>query len=1141
VQPLTLHLQGLHSFRKPTRIDLDRLGEHGLFGVFGPIGSGKSTLLDAMTLALYGQIDRLTGRSKRGILNHQSRRCEVRFRFRLGDTVWETQRAYRRGKDDNPIRVHSRLTRVQGADLAVVADKEREVNQRVEDLLGLSAADFMRAVVLPQGRFMQFLQLQGSDRRRMLQRIFHLEAFGEGLRSRVKRESTEVDARLQRVLGELDGLGVATPEAVTDAEATWRTAEAEATRLATVETEQRARLEALQAAAAHHRRRQEAVQALARHEEHADAHTASRAALTTARAARPLRALGDESDAARQAKDAAHTVRQDAERAHDTAQQAQKDALAARAALLEQAQDRPDPALARRTLQDALAQQETLAETLAALADLERRATRVQRRLRDDDTTLDRLERELEELVAERTTARARFAELAVPGDLRQRMQRAEQNRVLLETARERAQALGDALRATRASLDGATQELRRAEAALASGIARRGRLQRTTTALAIQEDALDPLRADLEGLVRTGHLARLATARSTAARAEQELMAAVAAANVARANRDEVENTAIERPILAGILAAHLEGPCEVCGSTDHPAPAASRTMDELLAVIDARSQARAEHTAADARLERAEAEVERARDAAERLSEDLPMRLGTSDPEAIQAMITRLEVASRTLRRGRERTAAQLRALEGPLAEARDLVAAATSRAEALTRRQEQDERELHASKAQEGRAWGAMMDALGDDTLFDLPRILATIQANDAERERLEPALGAVEKALDQVQTKWERRRAARAERRAEEAQIATEREGLEGRRRQLAEALAPYAGRALARELEELERTVQAERQAMDQAQTAVEDTTRAFLRATDARAAARAQATAAERRLERAEAALHTALAAAGVADVPALADTLPGADLDALEAELRAWETERTALQRAVAELDRTDHPVVSEEELAEARQAFDATVTERRAADDARVRAAEQHRRLSANAARHDVLEGQRAALSERASRLGELHRLLRGDRFVEYVANDHLADLVREASAHLGRLTRTRYALDLDADGTFLVTDLDAGGATRPASSLSGGETFLASLALALALSTQIQRHSASPLEFFFLDEGFGSLDPESLDRVMTAIEGLAAESRVIGLISHVGAVRERVPRRLELSCPRDGSGTVVRYRES
>ena len=105
------------------------------------------------------------------------------------------------------------------------------------------------------------------------------------------------------------------------------------------------------------------------------------------------------------------------------------------------------------------------------------------------------------------------------------------------------------------------------------------------------------------------------------------------------------------------------------------------------------------------------------------------------------------------------------------------------------------------------------------------------------------------------------------------------------------------------------------------------------------------------------------------------------------------------------------------------------------------------------------------------------------------------------------------------------------------------RPVHTLSGGETFMASLALALALSTQVQARSQHPLEFFFLDEGFGSLDAEALDRVMGAIESLRDDARTIGLISHVPAVRERVPRYLEVSGPgRDGTtGSSLTVRDN
>jgi exonuclease SbcC len=94
------------------------------------------------------------------------------------------------------------------------------------------------------------------------------------------------------------------------------------------------------------------------------------------------------------------------------------------------------------------------------------------------------------------------------------------------------------------------------------------------------------------------------------------------------------------------------------------------------------------------------------------------------------------------------------------------------------------------------------------------------------------------------------------------------------------------------------------------------------------------------------------------------------------------------------------------------------------------------------------------------------------------------------------------------------------------------RPVSTLSGGETFLASLALALALSAQIQLRGRYPLEFFFLDEGFGTLDQELLESVIASLEKLYMERLTVGVISHVPELRARLPRRLIVQ-PADAEG--------
>lgn len=148
--------------------------------------------------------------------------------------------------------------------------------------------------------------------------------------------------------------------------------------------------------------------------------------------------------------------------------------------------------------------------------------------------------------------------------------------------------------------------------------------------------------------------------------------------------------------------------------------------------------------------------------------------------------------------------------------------------------------------------------------------------------------------------------------------------------------------------------------------------------------------------------------------------------------------------------------------------------------------------------------------------------SRLEELKKLFEAKAFVQFIAEEKLASIARDASYHLKRMTANRYALEIGDEGEFVLRDEAAGGMRRPVSTLSGGETFLTSLSLALALSMEIQMRGGR-LEFFFLDEGFGTLDPELLEVVMDALERLRMDDFTIGVISHVPEIRVRMPRRL------------------
>ncbi|HHX77170.1 MAG TPA: AAA family ATPase, partial [Firmicutes bacterium] len=85
MKPIKLKIEGLQSFREAQVIDFEALTSAGVFGIFGPTGSGKSTILDAITLALYGRVERAHKKNNRGILNLERNRLHVEFTFQLGE------------------------------------------------------------------------------------------------------------------------------------------------------------------------------------------------------------------------------------------------------------------------------------------------------------------------------------------------------------------------------------------------------------------------------------------------------------------------------------------------------------------------------------------------------------------------------------------------------------------------------------------------------------------------------------------------------------------------------------------------------------------------------------------------------------------------------------------------------------------------------------------------------------------------------------------------------------------------------------------------------------------------------------------------------------------------------------------------
>jgi len=222
MRPIRLRLAGLNSFREVQEIDFSTLCETGVFGIFGSTGSGKSTILDAITLALYGTVERATNNTQ-GILNHAEDQLTVEYVFSLASgsqrIIYRAERAYRRSGDRTVKASTCRLVEIAEGVETVLASKAEEMTKKMEDLLGLSVEDFTRAVVLPQGKFAEFLTIKPKDRRQMLERLFSLETYGRELSARLTEQLGSAEFNLNGVEQRQQGLGDASVERVQAAEA----------------------------------------------------------------------------------------------------------------------------------------------------------------------------------------------------------------------------------------------------------------------------------------------------------------------------------------------------------------------------------------------------------------------------------------------------------------------------------------------------------------------------------------------------------------------------------------------------------------------------------------------------------------------------------------------------------------------------------------------------------------------------------------------------------------------------------------------------------------------------------------------------------------------------------------------------------
>ncbi len=336
-------------------------------------------------------------------------------------------------------------------------------------------------------------------------------------------------------------------------------------------------------------------------------------------------------------------------------------------------------------------------------------------------------------------------------------------------------------------------------------------------------------------------------------------------------------------------------------------------------------------------------------------------------------------------------------------------------------------------------------------------------------------------------------------------------------------------AEEAGNAVALERELLEKKREKKRRLEER-----EEARKRSAQAASACAAAAEKRAAAEERLGGAEERLRAALARGGFSSPEEAASlTRRFGDPGSAQARVKDFRTEYAALTARAKELS-GDLSEGTEEAVALARREEQELENRSREVSGALLLKQKELSEGREALARKTELEKQAALLQRKSDVAERLKKLFEANKFMEFIAEEHLQNVTHNASARLLSLTMGKYFLRYN--GGFFVGDNLNGGTLRGVHTLSGGEVFLVSLSLALALSEEICARSSRPMEFFFLDEGFGTLDSTLVDTVMDSLEKLRNEHFAIGIISHVEELKHRIEKKISVEKATDTHGSQI-----
>lgn len=1020
--PVSLTLQGIYSFQQPQHIDFKKLTDARLFGIFGNVGSGKSTILEAITFALYGESERLNKRENRSynMMNLKSDELLIDFVFQSG-------------KEDRQYRfiVHGKRNKTHFERINPFERKAYELRQRewypleansAESILGLSYEHFKRTIIIPQGKFQEFLELKDKDRTQMLKEIFNLERFE--LSDKVGALEKANNDELIRLEEQLTGLEDATEEARKEKEEERKNQETQIKNLAQTYEKQKERYQQLKSLKDLNNQLYEARQELGRLEEQKPGFDKRQEQLDNYKHCRYYFA---------EPINKANALENEVNQLDEALQKLDEEKKGKDQAVLDQRRE-----LTR--IQKLFANEDRLKasiadlKTIIAIKDFEASLSQIDQQCRD----VQKLAGDQQQLLDQQKEEQQRLK-----GQIRQYKQE-KLDQGTLGAVKNWFTQKNNLLRNIRAY----EQEIQQADEQIHQLVDERKK--------AIQDNGLAKLQEGILEMPVNELVPFLEDQRRQLEKRQNE-------------TEQTLQHYRVKEELQA--YASNLEDgrPCPVCGATHHP--------DKM--------------EAEDVQSRKQEAEQE---------------NLG------YQQQIKAIDAA--------------LRAIEG-----------LKQSYQVYKKQKDQNEQKLKATRDQFADHQKAFeWEAYRDYTEEAVDRLSRKAQNQAEEMENLENQLSKVEQQMEKEEQALKKLHDQEQE---FKRQVSGYQERIHSYKQQLQQLRYDdyqESGKDQlenqVKEWEQMLKQYQVLEENIENLQKTADEKKHAIQYKTEQRDSKKAELKAVQKDLDH----LVDQSRYENLGEIKGILDQK--LDVDEEEVALKAFYNQYHQQTGVVKNLEKTlsEKAAFDQETFDRVAKELEETEQHLNEARNQKAVLEQSLKELDQKLERKKELKQKQEKLQTRHENIKTLKNIFKGSGFVKYVSSVFLEQLCQAANARFSKLTRQQLRLEVTADNNFLVRDYLNNGKVRSVKTLSGGQTFQASLSLALALAEHIQHLTNANQNFFFLDEGFGSQDEASLAIVFETLKSLRKENRIVGIISHVEALKETIDVSLHIeSDPEEGSRVI------